>query len=236
MNDDLERAIHARVDARASAQQEAALQARLQVDPEAAGLLEAYRAQKSALQSLGRDIIDEPIPPAMLAAVHAPRLAQRRWLAAAAIAAMAWSAGWVTHGWLRASPERMFAGAAPTFVRDAVAAHVVYTPEVRLGAKVKAPDLARSGYELVGGRLLPGEEGARAQFMYQAPSGSRVTLYLSVLGKDKASLPTAFRYETIGKMSSFYWVDRDFGYALTGELPRDALLKLADAVYAQLGA
>jgi anti-sigma factor RsiW len=45
---------------------------------------------------------------------------------------------------------------------------------------------------------------------------------------------SAFRFSTDGPVPSFYWVDRGFGYALAGKLPRDALLRLATLVYRQL--
>ncbi|MDP3616925.1 MAG: anti-sigma factor, partial [Rhodoferax sp.] len=32
----------------------------------------------------------------------------------------------------------------------------------------------------------------------------------------------------------FYWIDQGFGYALVGPVPRDSLMKLAQAVYHQL--
>ena len=47
----------------------------------------------------------------------------------------------------------------------------------RLGAPVSAPSLSALGYELVGGRLLPGGAGGGA-FMY-APDGQRLTLYVT---------------------------------------------------------
>lgn len=110
---------------------------------------------------------------------------------------------------------------------------VVKTP----GKPLKVPDLTAQGFELVGGRLLPGDSGARAQFMFQNTAGSRVTLYLGAV--EVAATPglsgkeTGFRYEPQAEVPSFYWVDQGFGYALAGHLPREALMKLADLVYQQ---
>ena len=73
------------------------------------------------------------------------------------------------------------------FVRQAAGVHAVYQPEQRhpvevgaarqdhlvqwlskrLGRPLKVPVLSTQGFELVGGRLLPGDASARAQFMYQ---------------------------------------------------------------------
>jgi len=89
--------------------------------------------------------------------------------------------------------------------------------------------LTEAGYELMGGRLLPGNQGPVAQFMYQDARGLRLTLYISskMAGKGEAS----FRYAQEGKVGVFYWVDEDLGYALSGEMEKSALLHVATAVY-----
>ncbi len=146
------------------------------------------------------------------------------------------------------------------FVRQANLAHSVYVPEARhpvevtageqvhlvqwlskrLGRALKVPDFTAQGFDLVGGRLLPGDAGARAQFMYQNAAGTRVTLYLGGLpgaaersrsAKTLADQNTAFRYESLAGVPSFYWVDQGFGYALSGQVPRDVLTALAQAAY-----
>ena len=150
------------------------------------------------------------------------------------------------------------ARAAREFVHAASVAHSVYAPErrqpvevvaaaqqhlvqwlsKRLDRPLKVPDLSGLGYVLVGGRLLPGEDGARAQFMFENPAGERVTLYIGALD---ASAPgsrkpqeTAFRFSADGPVPSFYWVDQGFGYAIAGKLPRETLMQLATVTYRQL--
>lgn len=87
----------------------------------------------------------------------------------------------------------------------------------------------------MGGRLLPGDTGARAQFMYQNAAGERVTLYLGALAAGQpGATDTAFRFDPDGPVPCFYWTDGGFGYALSGALPRAALLGLATAVHPQL--
>ena len=117
----------------------------------------------------------------------------------------------------------------------------------RLDVPVKLFDLHEQGFELVGGRLLPDAAGPSAQLMYQAivPAGAasdaalkpaRVTVYLR---KPDASTAAAFRYEQEGSLGMFYWVEGDSahgaatGYALVGELPRERLLALAQAIHRQ---
>jgi anti-sigma factor RsiW len=178
---------------------------------------------------------------------------------------LAFAAGWLANaGWQgtkaleTAAPKMARLQLEHDFVRQASWAHRVYVPEVRhpvevtaleqahlvqwlskrVGKPLKVPDLTAQGFELVGGRLLPGEAGARAQFMFQNPAGSRVTLYLGSLeapaAPGLASKETGFRYEPQAGVPSFYWVDQGFGYALAGQLPRDSLMELARAVYQQL--
>ena len=43
----------------------------------------------------------------------------------------------------------------------------------------------------------------------------------------------AFRYEQQGKVGLFYWIEEGAGYALVGELPKETLLALAQAIYQQ---
>lgn len=251
-----EDALHALVDGRLPAARVEAVDAAL--DPSAREQAEAWRQQREALQSLHRDWLDRPVPDALLGAagrLHNTRAAQRRRLAWAGMAAgwmLAFGLGWGLHGQQAGGAMQAAAGAPPArFVRQAAVAYAVYQPEQRHPVEVAAdqqehlvqwlskrlarpltvPGLQAQGFELVGGRLLPGEHGARAQFMYQNAAGQRITLYLGAL--DGAPLET-FRFDQQGPVASFYWVERGFGYAITGELPRPALQALATAVYEQL--
>lgn len=109
----------------------------------------------------------------------------------------------------------------------------------RLDRPLKVPDLTAMGYTLVGGRLLPGESGARAQFMFEDAAGERITLYIGTLDSQAAagtaaSRETAFRFASEGPVPSFYWIDQGFGYAVAGKLPREVLLKLATLAYRDL--
>ena len=72
--------------------------------------------------------------------------------------------------------------------------------------------------------------------MFDNATGKRVTLYVGGLSSttNASSTVTSFQFSQQGKNLSFYWVDRNFGYALTGDLDRPALMALSEAVYAQL--
>ncbi len=196
-----------------------------------------------------------------------------RWGGIAAGVVLAFGLGWLSHGQYSGTGSAVqlsSAQGAPgalgerEFARQASLAHLVYAPEQRhpvevaaaqqehlvqwlskrLARPLKVPDLSAQGYELVGGRLLPGDAGARAQFMFQNPAGERVTLYLGALKGLAGAKPlpagspdrreTAFSFSTDGPVSGFYWVDQGFGYALAGSLSREKLLQIAQAVYQQL--
>lgn len=120
----------------------------------------------------------------------------------------------------------------PVEVDASQQAHLVAWLSKRLGTQLRVPVLAEEGYELLGGRLLPGPEGPVAQFMYQDTNGGRLTLYVS--RRAGPETPTAFRFTQEGNVSVFYWIDRDFGYALSGEVARPALARVANTVYKQL--
>ncbi len=214
------------------------------------------KAISHALHQLYDPVLDEPVPERL-------RPRQRRWRAVAVAAG--WvalglgaglAAGWQLHTWRAGKPPQ---AEVPGFVKRAAVAHAVYSPEVRhpvevgadqeqhlvawlskrLGAPLRAPKLDDEGYSLVGGRLLPGDNGAPgapapvAQFMYQCTKGTRVTLYMRT--NAVPAQETAFRYAAEGNVRVFYWVDRRLGYALSSaDIATDDLLKVANAVYRQL--
>lgn len=143
--------------------------------------------------------------------------------------------------------------AAPGFVGEARRAHVTYVPEVRhpvevdvtqqahlvqwlskrLGRALKVPQLQDEGFMLLGGRLLPVTDAVGAQFMYQGGDGQRLTLHVAALDAPARSDETAFRIVEEGGTASFYWLDRGFGYTVTGRLPRERMLAIARAIHEQ---
>jgi anti-sigma factor RsiW len=117
-------------------------------------------------------------------------------------------------------------------VNAADAQHLVNWLSKRIGTELKAPDFNALGFDLLGGRLLTGGSGPVAQFMYQDGSGRRVTLYVRHSATENHE--TAFRHATENGVDVFYWLDRDFGYALSGQITPADMRKLADAAYGQL--
>lgn len=170
------------------------------------------------------------------------------------------AAGWTLRGAGTGAPAaggEAHGGAADamaTLARQAALAHAVYMPEVkhpvevgadqqqhlvawlskRLGMQLRPPQLTRQGYELVGGRLLPGDTGPVAQFMYGDASGRRLTLYVS--SGQGGQRDTGFRFAQEGNVAVFYWIDGSFGYALSAAIGKTELSPIVNAVYEQLQA
>jgi anti-sigma factor RsiW len=243
--------LHAYADGRLSAARAAEVEAWLGARPEHAERIQDYRRLSEDLRALYDPVASEPVPPRLLSVGE-----KKRWPAATRVAAwvalgvaVGAAAGWQLH-------DRRPNGAADVgsaMARRAAVAHATYSPEVRhpvevgadqeahlvawlskrLGATVRAPKLENVGYSLVGGRLLPGENGPVAQFMYQCHAGTRVTLYVRT--DNTSNRETAFRYTKEGNVRVFYWADRKLGYAMsTSDISKDDLLKVSNAVYQQL--
>lgn len=219
----------------------------------------AFQAHNAALHALFDPVLDEPVPARLMAGTRPSSWHLQKYAAGLLIACTGGVAGWFLHGvgeqdvrlahGLAADPLAMQASA---FAHQAAIAHVVYSPDLRhpvevgadqeahlvawlskrLGMPIHPPRLATLGYELVGGRLLPGQSGPLAQFMYHDPAGQRLTLYVST--EQSHNTDTGFRFSRQGPINVFYWIDGKFGYALSGAVDRATLSRLADAVYAQL--
>lgn len=240
-----EEELHAHADGLLPDGRRAAVEQYLAAHPEEAARVQGWMKITAALHEAFDQVLEEPVP----ASMSGLRPPSRFWprLAAAAALALAGTAGWWLRGAVPGGPYRE----EPLAHRAAVA-HAVYSPEVRhpvevgsdqeahlvawlskrLGTTLRVPRLGPLGYDLLGGRLLPGERGPVAQFMYADASGKRLTLYVARAESGEAG--TAFRFSQEGPVSVFHWVDRSMGYALSAELPRTELLRVADAVYAQI--
>lgn len=243
--------LHALADGRLSEPRAEEVRAWLREHPEEAGRVHEWKAQREALHAFFDPVLEEPVPPRLQRSAM-PRRWQETLLPKVA-AGIVWLGVGALLGFAARGPATGV-GQTDAFAalpRQAAIAHVVYSPEVRhpvevgadqeahlvqwlskrLDGKIVVPNLNGEGYSLVGGRLLPGDTGPAAQFMYQAQSGERLTLYVR---QDAGNAETAFRFASEGEVSVFYWIDGQFGYALTGMLPREKLLAIAEVSYRQL--
>ena len=240
--------LHAYVDGLLPAARRDEVEAYLADHAEDAQRVRAWREQNQALRELFDPVLAESMPARVRQSVLLRRVQPAlRYAAVAGWLALGGVVGWFLHDYSIAKSADTIA-----FAHRAAVAHIVYSPEVRhpvevgadqeahlvawlskrLGGSLKVPHLNALGYQLVGGRLLPGSQGPVAQFMYQEGNGQRLTLYVRVGAGD--SKETAFRYAQERGVSVFYWIDGRFGYALSGEIDKAELLRIAKAVYQQL--
>jgi anti-sigma factor RsiW len=230
-------------------------------DAELAATVAALRAQRTALRSSLDSVLMEPIPQRLLRTAAPSRFPLARVAAVVTWLTIGMTVGsfasWQYFSRQESAAEHVAWGSnapdLPRFVHQATVAHAVYAPDgthpveldssesqalstwlsERLGRKMNAPDLSRRGFTLMGGRLLPAEVGKpAAQFMYENRQGQRLTVYLR--GMAQPTPETTFRYAEQERVSTFYWVERDWGYALNGELTRSQLLQLARDIHEQL--
>jgi anti-sigma factor RsiW len=253
-----EEILHAYVDGGLSSDERGAVEAHLALHPETAARARAWGAQNETLHRLFDPVLAEP---------HTLKVETRRrvvaepffWRNVAALAAtlvVGIAVGFVAHDyWFPASGPV----ARASIARQAILAHAAYVPEVRhpvevtareeqhllawlskrLDAPLKAPSLVQSGYQLLGGRLLPAPAGTSiadkaspvALLMYENAQGKRLSL---LVRREAPNTDTAFRFTQDGHTSVFYWVDGPFGYALVGDVSKDELAVLARVVYQQL--
>lgn len=196
----------------------------------------------------------------------------KRLVAGVAIAVVSGAAGWGLRSELgvepggivvaQRTPSAFTVAYATGFAQRAAIAHAVYSPDVRravevgadhedqlvawlskrMGATMKAPHLQALGYALDGGRLLPGDKGAVAQFMYHDITGAKLTLYVSneingmgAPAPGQKNQETAFRFAKEGNVNVFFWVNGPFGYAISADADKAELARVSGEVYRQLG-
>jgi anti-sigma factor RsiW len=241
--------LHAYVDGLLPEGRCAEVDAYLATHPHELQRVREWREQNRTLHDIFDPVLEEPVP-ARLRKTIEPRekLQVVRYAAGVLLFLLGGAGGWLVHEYSGVpTADRMTA-----FAHQAAIAHVVYSPEVRhpvevgadqeahlvawlskrLGSELKVPHLGEAGYQLVGGRLLPGNQGPVAQFMYQDGNGSRLTLYVRADAAENRE--TAFRYAMERGVGVFYWVDGRSGYALSGEIEKAALMRIAKLVYRQI--
>lgn len=242
--------LHAYVDQQLAPAERAELEAHLAAHPEDAARVRAWAAQNAALHALFDPVLSEAHDLKV-----GPNSAQswRRFLPLAAALALGVAIGFVARSALL--PAAPHAPATPLIARQAAAAYVAYTPEVRhpvevsaaeeqhlvawlskrLATPLHAPSLQAQGWVLLGGRLLPATAASDpspvALLMYENAQGKRLSLLIK---RDSANQDTAFRFSQEGGTRVFHWIDGPLGYALAGEVERAELQRLAELVYRQL--
>jgi anti-sigma factor RsiW len=217
-------------------------------NPDARRVLEGIERQKAALKRSYDGTLSEPLPHSLAAQVNGGgtrKLGPYAAMAASIAMLVLGAAG----GWLLAHET------GSTLVADtgrrAINAHEVYAVEVkhpvevaasesehikkwltkRIGTEIKIPDLAKHGYTFIGGRLLAAEDRPAGQLMYEDASKNRLTVF--VASNPGEGEETIHIREKSGLISC-YWAEHDLAMAITGAMPRDHMMKLAQDIYDQM--
>jgi anti-sigma factor RsiW len=243
--------LHALVDNELPADRRTAVENWLATHPDDAARVAAWRAIGDRMHARYDRVADEAIPKRL----ELDRLASspRRWMIGAAAAALlAFAAGggvgWFAHD-ASAAAVAPVADPVNEMRQEAFAAHRLYIGEVRhpievraeenhllpwlsrrIGTTLRAPDLTKFDFKLLGGRLLPCNGGAAAALlMYENAAGERVTLYATPL---KAQT-TSFRYQEADKFATIHWVAENYGWVVSGPSDKPRLKGIAMAAVEQ---
>ncbi|MEO5807969.1 anti-sigma factor [Devosia sp.] len=243
-------------DGRLPPEQIAAVEAHLAANPDAAAEVALWQRQRDAITTLFAPVAAEPVPARLRAARIAAEQNRRsgmnfRWAAAAVVlVGLGIGAGWFVRPLIDRAPS-----ASDILIASAVNAHTVFVGEkrhavevwakeqdhlvswlsARLDTKIGTPDLAPEGFQLVGGRLLPGDPktGRAAQLMYENAAAERVTIYITDALPDHAS---AYQFAAINQTDAFYWANAFITCTVVGSLPDEQMKTVSQSIYRQLTA
>ena len=227
------------------------VEAWLSTHPDDAAKVHAYKLQNILLGSLHEEILSDPLPAALEAAVSQRKrpVIEGGWMRIAATFLLVMLGGLA--GWGVNSMQSADGVTERKFVNQALKAHVVFVsggPNVhettigngdrltdvysrQFNHPIKVPNLAGAGFRATGRRLVNDKGVPTAQFMYKDPAGRMVTLYVQA-GFDRSDM--TFRLLAEDDMVAFYWSDGPLAYALSGSMQRGDLLDLARMVYEKL--
>ncbi|WP_427145028.1 anti-sigma factor family protein [Rhizobium pisi] len=245
--------LHAYADGQLPESARARVEAFLADNPDEAAAIAGWQAQNGAIRSLFADYERaRDTDPLLVTPPHTVSPRTKRWAVAAA-ALLVFALGAVSGHYgpaLLEKPTLQLAG-SDTLPKQAETAFMVYAAEVRhpvevfadeeahlatwLGKRLaienlKIPTLQPLGFKLVGGRLLPVDGRPGAMFMYENQAGERLTV---MVGRNTENRTTSFRFASSGNLETFYWIDGELGYAVTGEISRETLRAVAEECYRQ---
>ncbi|PSJ61279.1 anti-sigma factor family protein [Pseudaminobacter soli (ex Li et al. 2025)] len=249
-----ERDIHMALDGELPGDEYADYEAWLAANPDMAAKSRRFAVDGDMLRRAVSDVASEPIPLRMQQLLAEKKAPRRRfpsiiWRVAAAAALLA--IGGLGGYFVGASGWNPVKAADSQVAVNAIEAYALYAPEKlhvvevgadqkqhlvdwlsrRVGIPLVAPDLTAEGFDLIGGRLLPAQNQAAAQFMYQDHTGNRVSLYIV---SDPTKQDTGYRWLEHGGMRALYWLDDGYGCAVAGNLSQAQLTQIADSAYKQL--
>ncbi len=247
--------LHAYVDGQLTPARRRIVEAWLAGHPMIAATLDGWQAQNASIRQLFAEETDGAQAAAdwrrirILRARQARPKRRPRWIAPAA-AAVIFALGALVGGgaslWSRAAPAAAPL-ALPALTEASREVWLLYGSEIvhpvevgarheaqlvewlgrRLDAPFAAPDLARHGLRLIGGRLVPFGDAPGAVLLYEDGAGGRLS---ALVARDPSGpANSGFSVDVRDGVATVSWSDAGLGYALTAAFPRAHLLDLAAA-------
>lgn len=173
-----------------------------------------------------RPVIDEPIPPRLLAHGQAPLMP---WVTRTAAAAVLVAAGGAS-GWWLALPDAHGRGARVASTEQSGASGSpqgsMNNQQIRVNDEAAAPDLSARGYQMVSRQRVAGAPQTLTEFVYARDDGAR----LRILARDQAPESSAEPQISFDDgVPRARWRAQGQEYALIGDLPPQTLRELARA-------
>ena len=247
--------LHGYVDRVLEPERQAEVASYLDAHPDVARRVAGFSSQRDLLRTALAPIADEPLPPELNLARIIENRQRRRTPAWWAIAAMLLVSVGGLGGWfVRGEMQTLAPGGLAALTQEAAYSYNVYAPdrvrpvEIRasdstqlvqwtssqLRRPVKVPDLATSGYRLMGGRVVATAHGPAAMFMYDDDHGERlVVLTRPMASADQTAPMTPGSQGDVGGLS---WADGGVGYSLVGRADPESLRPIANEVRRQVRA
>jgi anti-sigma factor RsiW len=212
------------------------------------------REDAEALRSLGRDILAEPVPERLGAAlrtraardrrlghrrVHVPHLQNAA--AALFIFMVGAAAGWSVHTYLLRPPDPFQTQAefAFSFFDTQRDYPIEFGPDRDQDFKgwiekifkhaVGMPDLASNGFKYVGGRILPGASSQTGIYMFEGSDGARMAIFFWPAGQVSNS---NIALRQLDKLTAAIWQAGGFGFALVGDKSIADFQPLSESIFA----
>ena len=101
----------------------------------------------------------------------------------------------------------------------------------RLQRPVAVPDLAKSGYRFMGGRLVATPHGPAALFLYDDDHGTRVAMLVRPMAIERDA---PMSEHTEGELANYAWSNQGLGYSLVATAPSKTLHPLANEIRRQI--
>lgn len=244
--------LHAYIDGLLNDDRRSEVSAYFEQHPDVAERFASYNDHRAEIRAAFDPVSSEPVPTRLnLAHIIVANRSSRwpSWRSAAAAAVLMVAAGvggWSLREVLPPAREGVVALAGeatdsfvtfasdvsrPVELRSDSTDELVAWATQRLGRKPVLPDLSKSGYRMMGGRIVSTPHGAGLMLMYDNDRGSRlVMLSRPMLVDQNRTMISSSRNNVDG----WSWASDGMGYSVVGTLPSRELHPLADDIRRQI--